>query len=128
MSKEPEILEAMTRDILPEVLPAGWHYNRAVSDDVLDNVREGLRVILNVMRYSDGRAWAHMSVSRRDQRLPTWDQLRELKELFLGKQRKAIQVLPPADQYVNVNPGVLHLFCCLADEDPIPDFRVNGQL
>lgn len=127
MSKEPEFLEAMTRDLLPKVLPVGWYYHPD-ADDVLENRYSEVRVILNVMRYGDGRPWAHLSMSRRDKKLPTWEQLREVKELFLGKQRKAIQVLPPADQYVNIHPGVLHLFCCLSDEDPLPDFRYKGKL
>ena len=123
----PVLLEAMTRDILPKVLPVGWYYHPD-ANDVLENRYSEVRVILNVMRYSDGKAWAHLSMSRRDKKLPTWEQLREAKDLFLGKKRKAIQVLPPEDQYVNHNPGVLHLFCCLDDNDPLPDFRVLGTL
>lgn len=123
---EPKILEAMTVDLLPRVLPAGWR-RHPDADDVFDNDYAGLRVILNVMRYGDGRPWAHLSLSRRDGKLPTWGQLVNVKNLFLGKQRKAIQVLPPEEEYVNINPGVLHIFCCLA-EDPLPDFRCRGAL
>jgi hypothetical protein len=68
----------------------------------------------------DGELWAHLSVSGRGH-IPSWDQLRWCKELLLG-DRKAIQVLPPKAEYVNVNPYVLHLYAAL-EKDPLPDFR-----
>jgi hypothetical protein len=126
MSAEPAFLEALTRTILPRVLPAGWQYNHQAFN-CCDQVYAGLRVIVSAMRYGDGRNWIHFSMSRRDGKLPSWEDLRAAKDIFIGKDKKAIQVLPPEDQYVNQNPGVLHLFCCLS-EDVLPDFRVMGTL
>ena len=125
---EPILLEDATERCCPRVLPAGWSYNHSLgTDNVLDHGVRGLRVILTAMRYGDGRAWLHLSMSRRDGHLPSWRDLREAKDLFIGRDRKAIQVLPSANEYVNINPGVLHLWCCL-DGDPLPDFRIGGAL
>ena len=68
----------------------------------------------------DGKRWLHLSVSRRD-RLPSWPELREVKNLFLGREVMAVQVLPIESKYVNIHPNVLHLWRCV-DADPCPDF------
>ena len=45
------------------------------------------------------------------------------RRLFLGEDVKAMQVFPPKDRYVNLNPYVLHLFVCLSEEgDGLPEF------
>lgn len=76
----------------------------------------------------DGKVWRHLSVSvARPPRLPTWDELRQMKELFLG-DAKAVMVFPSKREYVNDHPHVLHLF---SGPDELPDFRseytVNGR-
>jgi hypothetical protein len=59
--------------------------------------------------------------------LPTWDQLREVKSLFIGDGRTGIQILPPLAHHVNCHPHALHVWCCLT-EDVTPDFRGEGGL
>ena len=68
----------------------------------------------------DGKLWAHLSVSTL-KRTPNWDELRWCKEYFLG-DRRAIQILPPRAEYVNLHPHVLHLYAPL-EHEPLPDFR-----
>ena len=52
----------------------------------------------------------------------------EAKELFVGRDEFAYQVIPPRDQHVNIHPNVLHLWSCL-DGSPLPDFtRGTGSL
>jgi hypothetical protein len=71
----------------------------------------------------DGELWAHLSMSvKRPARLPSWHELRWCKDYFLG-DRKAVQVLPPRAQYVNIHPHVLNLYAPL-ERDPLPDFRM----
>lgn len=66
------------------------------------------------------RVWRHLSVSAfRPPRLPTWDELRWCKEVFLGDE-KAVMVFPSKREYVNDHPNVLHLF---SGPDELPDFR-----
>lgn len=78
-------------------------------------------VILSVSEEADGRVWAHLSTAF-PSRLPTWGDLRKAKDLFLGEEARAIQVLPPKSEWVNIHPYCLHLFVCL-DGDVLPDFR-----
>lgn len=77
-----------------------------------------------------GELWAHLSVSaKKPARIPTWKELSWCKEFFLG-DRKAIQVLPPKDEYVNVAANALNLYAPL-ERDPLPDFRgidASGRL
>ncbi len=73
----------------------------------------------------DGALWAHLSVGgKKPAREPSFREMRWCKDFFLG-DRKAIQVLPPRSEYVNVHPHVLHLFSAL-EKDPLPDFRHKG--
>lgn len=83
--------------------------------------------IVSAAREDDGKVWLHASVSRRDRKLPTWDDLKVLKHYCIGHERKAIQVLPPTTRYVNLA-NVLHLFCCLSGNDGLPEFSFGGSL
>jgi hypothetical protein len=77
-------------------------------------------VIASASVEGDGKRWLHVSVSHANH-LPTWDTLRTVKDDFIGKDRKAVQIFPRASEYVNINPNVLHLWHCL-DGDVLPDF------
>ncbi len=108
----------------PRVLPVMWQkasWQSGVYEDV-----SGLRVLFSVSRERDGKAWMHVSCSRMD-KLPSWKDLIHVKRVFVGPQRKAIQVLPAEDEHVNIHPYCLHLWACLGD-DPLPDFRKDGQI
>ena len=112
----------------PTVLPPLWELVIRVGDGAkYRNETQNLTVIVSVGRELDGRRWIHMSMSH-DARLPKWRDLREAKDLFIGRKRAAVSVLPSEDQYVNLHPCVLHLFSCL-DDNPLPDFtRGTGSL
>ncbi len=89
-------------------------------------VRGGLKVLLSVMRYSDMRIWTHVSVSGHTPRgrwlLPSWEDLKRVKNDFIGPDRYAYQVLPAQKAYVSDNEYVLHLFSLLDGEPALPDF------
>jgi hypothetical protein len=71
----------------------------------------------------DEELWLHLSVAgQKPARIPTWEELLWCKEHFLG-DRKAIQVLPPRAEYINMDARVLHLYAPL-ESDPLPDFRM----
>lgn len=114
---------AMTAAMLPRVLPAGW---RQAGPNVYVSIHEKLSAIVSAERESDGRMWLHVSVAHRD-RMPSWDELRRIKSWLIGRDVRAIQVLPPESEYVNLHPFCLHLWQCL-DADPLPDFRKDGQI
>lgn len=109
------------RKILPLVLPPIWQVIQVNEDGCAYESSWGLRVIASIQTESDGNDWLHVSLSRR-KRLPDWDDVKQVKDLFVGKERKAIQILPPESEYVNIHPNCLHLWCCL-DKDVLPDFR-----
>ena len=85
-----------------------------------------LRVICSACVEADGKRWVHVSCSRPN-RIPSWEELRLVKDTFVGRDRKAIQVLPSDAEYVNAHPYVLHLWACL-DGDGLPDFRKGGLI
>lgn len=82
-----------------------------------------LIVILSAAVELDGKAWVHFSLSHFE-RIPTWGEFRTTKEAFLGDVY-AYQVMPPKENYVNINPRVLHLFHCL-EGVPLPEFTQGG--
>lgn len=120
--------ESWFREALPSVIPAGWTLlGRREDGAAYRNDLVGLQVIISAESHDDGRRWLHLSVSN-PTRLPKWRELVEVKELFLGLERYAYQVVPPRSRYVNIHPFVLHLFSCL-DGEPLPDFtQGSGSL
>ena len=103
-----------------EKLPAGWRLIYPLIPNAQCYAsKKGLRVIITV-EVHEGQKWWHVSVSR-ENRLPTWQDIRKVKDLFVGADEKAIMVLPSDDEYVNVHPYCMHLYCNL-NRDPLPDF------
>lgn len=106
-------------DWTPALAPTGW--TREPWGTGMRYVRTLTResVIVTIGRHG-GRRWIHFSVAH-PSRIPHWDELRRYKSAFIGDDLKAIQVLLPAHEYVNIHPYCLHLFSCL-DGDVLPDF------
>lgn len=93
-----------------------------------DGARWQLRdmcVIASTAIERDGREWLHLSVSRKG-RLPSWDDMKFVKDTFAGEDALALQVFPPKAEFVNINPFVLHLWVCLT-ERVTPDFRIFSE-
>lgn len=127
--------EAFASERFPDrrVLPYGWAQERPAHPDVKTekwvNVTKGRTVLYSESKQDDGRWWVHVSASRRDTKVPTWEQLVEAKDLFIG-DAEAYVVFPPRARYVNQTPGVLHVFACRDEPDGVlPDFtRGTGSL
>lgn len=77
---------------------------------------DGLHVVAGLEMHDDEQ-WAHVSCSYTDH-LPSWDDLKAVKEIWLGDVL-AFQVLPPKAEYVSQHPWCLHLWHRLAG-DPFP--------
>lgn len=119
------VLQKESEACCPKVLPYLWSFVSSKRGAFIKS--DGLRVLLSVeMKKDDHRVWLHVSLSRGD-RLPSWDDVKEVKDIFIGKDRTAAQVLPPEDEYINYHPSVLHLWCCL-NKKIFPDFRRHGVL
>lgn len=120
-------MEKWIREVMPQVLPADWKLEERRDDGyAYRNKLTGHTVILSGEEHNEKR-WLHFSIAH-PRRLPSWNELVEAKEIFMGRDGKAIQVIPARKEHVNIHPNCLHLFSCL-DHDPLPDFtRGSGSL
>ncbi len=88
---------------------------------------DGRHVIVTVGP-SDGRWWLHVSVARAKY-IPSYEDLADVKRVFVGEDRQAIQVFPRCERHVNLHPFCLHLWTCLEpDGDGLPDFGKEGTI
>lgn len=113
---------------IPRVMPPWWQ-SYTPQTCVVDGAsyfrsKYGLNVIMGAEMFSDGSVWLHVSLSRRS-RLPDWQDVREVKDVFIGDDRAAVQVLPSKVEYVNHNPHVLHIWSPVVGCQ-LPDFRRDG--
>ena len=126
--KEPLLLP----DFLPTVLPAGWSEIAAPWKGVERDYARAYRkhdtvsVIVTCAQQLDGKRWLHVSVARRNREAPQWALMAEVKDLFIGPERTALQVMPPRSKHVNIHEGCLHWWHCL-DGDVTPDFTAGGE-
>jgi len=111
----------LTCALVPKTLPPQWG---VLEDNVggLNFVQKqnGLRVIFRAELHA-GECWLHVSMSFPD-KLPTYEHMKSVKNVFIGRKNKAIQVFAPEDEHVNIHSFVLHLWAPV-DRDPLPDFR-----
>ncbi len=113
-------------------LPKGW-----VRVEGCVFRRTGLAVLCDAGHEEDGRRWLHVSLSRSDGAMPRWEDIVEVRRIFVPSHLSAYQVVPrPSEHYdakarghVPIGMGgleVLHLWACL-DGDVLPDFlRARG--
>ncbi len=109
------------------ILPRAWHLVRRSMDGGHFVYRNNpqLSAIFSVEAHVE-RLWLHLSVAGNG-RVPSWDELRGAKDLFLGDV-EAYMVAPPRARYVNINPDVLHLFAPVDQEHlPLPDFTAGSH-
>ena len=103
------------------LLSAGWMQRRAGGDGLgcWDKASAGRRLIQSTAIESDGKVWSHVSVSRHDHKMPSWEELRDVVWL-LHPGEYAYVVIAPQAKHVNLR-EVAHAWCCL--EGPqLPDF------
>ena len=58
---------------------------------------------------SNGGGWDHVSVSRKN-KMPTWDEMCAIKDMFFEPEEVAVQYHPKKSEYVNNHPYCLHLW------------------
>jgi hypothetical protein len=63
--------------------------------------------------------WDHVSVSTHT-RVPTWEEMCFVKELFFEDDEAVMQLHPPKKDYVNHHPHCLHLWRPTHTEIPLP--------
>jgi hypothetical protein len=119
--------ESLVRGILSRV-PPSWTFIRPFAGGGAFR-RGNINVIFTVQNYElHGRwePWIHISVSGSSRNsgpfLPDWEDMKRVKNDFVGQDRWGYQVFPAAKDYVNVNPHVLHIYARLEGEPALPDF------
>jgi len=94
----------------PKILPGTWQpIASPMPGGECYRHQSGMVVILTVDQRGEGPRWLHVSCSRRG-RLPSWDDLKMVKAVFIGPDKEAFQVLPPDAEYVNLHLNALHLW------------------
>lgn len=68
--------------------------------------------------------WKHISVSRVDRKMPTWEQMGLVRRAFFDEEWCVVQVHPPKSEYVNLHPTTLHLWSKVG-ERTLPDLRIS---
>lgn len=72
-------------------------------------------------------AWEHVSVSvRGEDRVPSWEEMCVVKDMFWDAEDTVIQFHPPKSDYVNYNWKVLHLWRPIGVELPRPPAVMVG--
>lgn len=100
----------------------GWRQVQPGADG-LGAWRHGPRrlgLIHSLALEGDGEVWEHVSLSRRDGTLPTWEQVRDGFHDVAGDEATGVVVIPPKAKHVNLA-EVAHVWRCLS-RDVLPDF------
>ena len=89
--------------------------------------RDGRRVVITVGHHDSDGVWLHVSVSRA-KRIPSYEDLADVKHVFIGDGVQAVQVFPRRERHVNIMPYCLHLWARLDAGDGLPDFGREGTI
>jgi len=76
-------------------------------------------IICSIAKEKDGKKWLHVSLSGKKR--IQYEDLKDIKDLFIGPDKYAIMIFPPKDKYVNIHPNCFHLFHCI-DGHALPEF------
>jgi hypothetical protein len=68
----------------------------------------------------------HISVSRPD-RLPSWDEIRDVRYAIAPDDVTMAMILPPKSSYINIHPNCLHLWEMAPSDFEIPPGIVDGR-
>jgi hypothetical protein len=113
---------AIPVNLLPERLPQHWLYkqSRSIPESKFWTGPKGLIVQVGLAQESDERCWLHVSVSTL-KRMPTYEELKLVRRLFIADRLMAFELHPPKAQHVNFHPFCRHFYACL-DDPGLPDF------
>lgn len=69
---------------------------------------------------SNGGGWEHVSVHRLNGKMPTWEEMCAVKEMFFEDEEVVVQYHPKKSEYVNIHKSCLHLWRPTLEKLPIP--------
>lgn len=90
---------------------------RYIYSDKVEISNDGIGGYINVDRVdmtfvaSWGGGWDHVSVAPlKANKIPTWEMMCKVKDIFFKPEEAVIQIHPPESEYVNNKPNCLHLW------------------
>lgn len=131
-TQEREQIIQVTQQYLPAELPRGWTQYTVKYDSMWYGMgiyahNTGLKVLFDADPLMEpGKVWLHLSVSLK-KRMPTYEELKLVKKIFIGPDRQAIQLFPREVKHINIHEYCLHLWCCV-EGDGLPDFGRWGTI
>lgn len=75
--------------------------------------------------FSYQMGWEHLSVSM-PSRIPSWDQMCRMKDIFWNKDEACVQYHPKEEDYVNMHKHCLHIWKPTNEILPIPPHILVG--
>lgn len=69
---------------------------------------------------SNGGGWEHISIHRPNGKIPTWEEMCALKDIFFEDEEVVVQYHPKKSEYVNIHEGCLHLWRPINETMPTP--------
>lgn len=90
-------------------MPKGWKRIEDYVGIARYTHKSNLLVLSALEVHGNKEEWFHCSVSRPD-RYPSWDDIMAVKNLFIGEDNEAIQVLPKKPEYVNLHKNCFHIW------------------
>ena len=100
------------REFRPLSLPApsGWKRLGVLAGVMAyAHVTTSMRVTVSLDTFEGGERFLHVAVSRRG-RLPSWDDLKRVKTVFMGRDVDAFHIIPRADDHINMHEYTMHLW------------------
>jgi hypothetical protein len=136
---EEEFQESLllTQKYAPREAPAGWKELPPFPGQTpqhgirsFQRIGDKLAVLVSASRWPGDvvdRVWLHVSLSRPG-KMPSYQDMCDVKAAFVGRERKALQVFAEESQHVNIHPYCLHLWCVVEGDDGMPDFGAAGTI
>lgn len=111
--------DLLRREVQPRLRALGWRCAHDGADGVGQWTKSSLALIHSVAREEDGGVWSHVSCSRRDRTMPTWEQVRDVGWL-VHPDLFGVVVVAPRSSHVSIA-EVAHVWYRL-DAASVPDF------
>ena len=106
---------------------------RHIYSDNVEISDDGFRGYMNVDRTdmtfvaSWGGGWEHVSVAPvKRHKIPTWEQMCAVKDVFFKDDEAVIQIHPPKAEYVNMMTNCLHLWRPISKQLVLPPSFMVG--
>lgn len=106
---------ALNRTYLGRSIPFDWIVCQIRDNSASYRHLLSMLIVSESIHEHNGQRWLHITISH-TARVPTWQEIKRVKSIWIGDNRVAYHVLPSASTY---DDGSFHLWTPL-DDDPFP--------